>query len=127
MTKNTNSTCIVTGRITDLQDRPLEGLIVRAYDQDAKTPPNPLGKETATGSDGSYTIRFTEEDYRIGGVERGEPEVDILQFDHALPAAELDLTFLARILARSHYSMRVLHARSLKRSEGYLKKLRKKE
>jgi hypothetical protein len=77
MATNTNSTHILTGRITDLQDKPLEGLIVRAYDQDPKTPPNLLGMETTTGSDGSYTIRFTDEDYRIGGMESGGPDVYI--------------------------------------------------
>ena len=81
MDTNSGLMYTLTGRITDLEEQPLEGLIVRAYHQDPKTPPNLLGQEAITGPDGSYTITFMETDFRIGGVESGGPDVYIEVFN----------------------------------------------
>jgi hypothetical protein len=67
----------LSGRITNLQDEPLEGLVVRAFDQDPRTPDNPLGEEVDTNAEGHYTIRFTGADFRIGGVESSGLDVFI--------------------------------------------------
>jgi hypothetical protein len=46
---------ILTGRITNWQGEPLEGLIACAYDQDPKTPENllPLESMSSAGADHS--------------------------------------------------------------------------
>lgn len=62
----------LTGRITNSQGEPLEGLIVRAYDQDSKAPETPLVvKDAVTDAEGRYKIGFTEKDFVAGGVESG--------------------------------------------------------
>ncbi|HMQ90867.1 MAG TPA: carboxypeptidase-like regulatory domain-containing protein, partial [Flavilitoribacter sp.] len=67
----------LNGAITDLQGQALEGLTVRAYDLDPKTPENPLGQPALTDAQGKYSIPFAEEDFKIGGVESGGPDVFI--------------------------------------------------
>ncbi len=71
----------LSGRITDRLGQPLAGLTVRAKDQDPKTPANSLGKEALTDADGRYAIRFTDKEFKIGGVESGGPDVFIGVYD----------------------------------------------
>ncbi|HUG67047.1 MAG TPA: neuraminidase-like domain-containing protein [Pirellulaceae bacterium] len=79
-TASRDSNYIVSGRITNQQDEPIAGLVVRAYDQDPKTPDNPLGEPAVTDADGRYRIDFTEQDFKIGGMESGGPDVFIRVF-----------------------------------------------
>ena len=53
MTIQPNPKHTITGRITNRQGKLLEGLIVRAYDQDPKTPENllPLDSMSSAGAD----------------------------------------------------------------------------
>ena len=41
-------------------------MIVRAYEQDPKTPENLLGKDAVTDAEGRYKIGFTEKDSAFG-------------------------------------------------------------
>ncbi|MDX2072073.1 MAG: neuraminidase-like domain-containing protein [Haliscomenobacter sp.] len=81
MAKNTSQSYILSGRITDQQNQPLEGVIVLAFDQDPKTPANLLGQATTTDAEGKYTISFTEKDFKVGGVESGGPDVFIRVYE----------------------------------------------
>lgn len=72
---------LLTGIITDLEGRPLSGLIVHAFDQDPTTPENPLGKPALTGDKGEYSISFSDKDFVIAGKESGGPDVFIKVFD----------------------------------------------
>lgn len=81
MATKPNSHYTVSGRITNRQGEPLEGLIVRAYDQAPKTPENPLGKDAVTNTEGRYKISFTGKDFEVGGVESGGPDVFIRVYD----------------------------------------------
>lgn len=65
----------LTGRITNEQGEPPEGLIVHAYNQDPKAPNNTLNKDAITDAEGRYTISFIEKDVKAGGVESGGPTV----------------------------------------------------
>lgn len=67
----------LSGRITDLQGQPIEDLLVHAFDQDPKTPDNPLGQPTLTDAEGKYSISFTEKDFKIGSKESGGLDVFI--------------------------------------------------
>jgi hypothetical protein len=58
MPSKDNSGYTLTGRITNLQNQPLEGLIVRAFDSDPITPDDPLGEATTDG-EGRYSIPFS--------------------------------------------------------------------
>src|SRR5215213_879317 len=80
MAVKSNGNHIVNGSITDQQAAPLKGLIVRAFDQDPKTPENFLG-ESVTDAGGQYKISFTEKDFKLGGVESGGPDVFIRVYD----------------------------------------------
>jgi len=71
----------LSGRITDQQGLPIEGLTIRAFDQDPTTPENPLGEPAITDAEGRYSIAFTDKDFRIKGVESGGPDVFIWVFD----------------------------------------------
>jgi hypothetical protein len=51
-------------------------LIVRAYDQDPKAPENAV-----TDAEGRYESSFTENDFKVGGVESGGPDVFIRVYD----------------------------------------------
>ncbi len=88
MATKQNSNYILSGRITDPQGEPLAGLIVHAYDQDPKTPDNPLGKEAVTDQDGRYIIPFTESNFKVSGVESGGPDVFIRVYDGDKPLGE---------------------------------------
>jgi hypothetical protein len=68
---------LVSGRITNLQNQPLPGLTVYAFDQDPKTPDNLLGDKAITNVEGYYIIHFTEQDFKVGGVESGGPDIFI--------------------------------------------------
>ncbi len=81
MTTKPNPDYTLTGRITNRQGEPLEGLIVRAYDHDPLTPADPLGKEALTDVEGRYKISFTEKDFKVGGLESGGPDVFIRVYD----------------------------------------------
>ena len=56
-------------------------MIVRAYDQDPKAPENHLGKDAVTDAEGRYESSFTENDFKVGGVESGGPDVFIRVYD----------------------------------------------
>ncbi len=71
----------VSGRITNRQGAPLAGIAVRAYDQDPNIPANPLGREVVTDTEGRYRIHYEEHDFKVGGVERGGPDVFIRAYD----------------------------------------------
>ena len=71
----------LSGSITNHQNKPIKGLIVRAFDQDPKTPENPLGMEAITDSKGYYSINFEAKDFKIGGLESGGPDVFIRVYD----------------------------------------------
>lgn len=77
MAKNSSQAYSLSGRITDQQNQPIEGLIVRAFDQDPQTPENPLGQAATTDVEGNYSISFTDKDFKVGGVESGGPDVFI--------------------------------------------------
>jgi hypothetical protein len=64
---------VVTGRITNLQGQPLEGLIVHAFDSDPTTPDDPLG-QAITDAEGRYSVEFSTD---TGGREIGGPDVYI--------------------------------------------------
>lgn len=81
MATQSRSKYIITGRIINRQNEPLEGLTVRAYDQDPKAPANPLGKDAITDAEGRYTISFTDKDFKVGGAESGGPDVFIRVYD----------------------------------------------
>lgn len=66
MAKNSNANYTLTGRITDLKAKSLEGLVIRAFDQDPKSADDPLG-QAITDAGGQYTIRFEEELFKPGG------------------------------------------------------------
>jgi hypothetical protein len=76
-----NPDYILTGRLTNGHSKPLEGLIVRAYDRDPKTPENPLGKGAVTDAEGSYKISFTDTDFTVNGLESGGPNAFIRVYD----------------------------------------------
>ena len=71
----------LTGRITNSQGEPLEGLVVRAYHQDPITPSAPLGEQVLTDAQGRYKISFTEKVFEVGGVESGGPDVFFRVYD----------------------------------------------
>jgi len=52
MANRPNPGYTLTGRITDGQGEPLEGLFVRAYNQDPLTPADPLSEEVLTDAEG---------------------------------------------------------------------------
>lgn len=81
MSPNPNPPFTLTGLISDQNKKPLAGLTVRAFDQDPKTPDNPLGKPAKTNKKGEYAIKFTEKDFKIGGRESGGPDVFITVHD----------------------------------------------
>ncbi|HFE37715.1 MAG TPA: carboxypeptidase regulatory-like domain-containing protein [Gammaproteobacteria bacterium] len=68
------------GKISDRSGEPISGLSVRAFDQDPKSPNDPLGEAT-TSEEGRYLIRFEEKDFMVGGVESGGPDVFIRVYD----------------------------------------------
>ena len=80
MATRSNAGHTLNGCITNLQRDPLAGLSIRAFDQDPRSPDDPLG-QTVTDSDGRYTIRFTEERFKPGGKESGGPDVFIRVLD----------------------------------------------
>jgi hypothetical protein len=61
-----NSDYTLTGRIINLQDRPLERITVRVFDSNPCTPDTPLG-EAETDAEGRYTILFAEPLWEFGG------------------------------------------------------------
>ena len=71
----------VQGVVSDQEENPVKDLVVRAFDQDPKTPDNPLGDVVATNAEGRYTISYTEQDFKIGGHESGGPDVFIQVYD----------------------------------------------
>ncbi len=81
MTTQPNPDYNLAGQITDQRGTPLEGLIVRAYDQDPLTPADPLRDEALTDAEGRYEIGIMEGDFRVGGLETGGPDVFIRAYD----------------------------------------------
>jgi hypothetical protein len=72
---------VVSGKITNMQGKAIEGLLVRAYDRDARNMENPLGKEAVTDPSGYYAISFAEKDFKKSENEKGGPDVFIRVFD----------------------------------------------
>jgi hypothetical protein len=58
MPTNSSPTYIVSGRITNLQNVPLEGLVVRVYAWRPNASAIPLAGEMTTSADGKYQITF---------------------------------------------------------------------
>jgi len=81
MAKQHTQTYTLFGRITDQQNQRIQGLIVRAFDQDPKTPENLLGQPATTDAEGKYSIFFTEKDFKVSGVESGGPDVFIRVYE----------------------------------------------
>ncbi len=57
MTTRPHPDYTLTGRITNRQGEPPEGLIVRAYDQEPKTPENLLPLESTSSAGADHTPR----------------------------------------------------------------------
>jgi hypothetical protein len=83
----------LTGRITDGQGEPLEGLFVRAYNQDPLTPADPLREEVLTDAEGRYKISFTERDFKTSRLSFRTQGDDVAGVHQALgrsvPIAEI--------------------------------------
>lgn len=75
MAKQRTSKYTLNGRITDKNDAPIAGLIVRAYHQDRTNLEYLLGEGTRTDEEGNYGIEFSSQDFIIG--ESGGPDVFI--------------------------------------------------
>lgn len=75
MAKQRTQPYLLSGRIADQKEQPIQGLIVFAYDQDPKTPDNPLGQPAVTNAKGEYRIAYADEDFRIAGRESGGADI----------------------------------------------------
>lgn len=62
---------LVQCRVVDSGNKPIAGLRVEAYDQDPKTPDDPLGEPATTQADGSVIFRFRQSDFTEHPGERG--------------------------------------------------------
>jgi len=71
---------IVEGTICDQKNKGIKGLLVRATDQDPKTPENLLGIPVYTNDKGKYKITYTDADFRIKGRESGGADIIIRVF-----------------------------------------------
>ncbi len=71
---------IVEGTITNQNNEPIKGLLVRATDQDPNTPENLLGCPVYTNDKGKYKIIYKDADFRIGGRESGGADIIIRVF-----------------------------------------------
>lgn len=71
----------LTGTITNQHQAPLQGLLVKAFDQDPRTPENPLGQPAYTDEQGKYTITYHDKDFRIGGKESGGADIVVRVYD----------------------------------------------
>jgi len=71
----------VEGTITNQNNQPIKGLLVRATDQDLKIPENLLGTPVFTDDQGKYKIIFNDEDFRIGGKESGGADIIVRVYD----------------------------------------------
>jgi hypothetical protein len=80
----------ITGRITDSQDGPASGLIVRAFIRSREIPERPIGNPATTDSDGRFRIEIAaDDDRRLEGAGR-EAELFIRVFDGERLLAESD-------------------------------------
>ncbi|GAA0193468.1 hypothetical protein GCM10009122_56400 [Fulvivirga kasyanovii] len=70
----------VQGTITNQNNEPVKGVLVRATDQDPQTPENLLGNPVYTDDKGKYKITYKDEDFRIGGKESGGADIIIRVF-----------------------------------------------
>lgn len=70
----------LTGRIINLNNKPLGRLIVSAYDHDPDSPDDALG-HAVTDANGIYTIRFAADMFNVGGKESGGPDLYITVYD----------------------------------------------
>jgi hypothetical protein len=70
----------VEGTITNQNDQPIKGVLVRATDQDPNTPENLLGTPVYTDDKGKYKINYKDEDFRIGGRESGGADIIVRVF-----------------------------------------------
>ena len=81
MATNRNpKTYIVQGIITDQNNKPVKGLLVRATDQDVTPPENLLGAPVYTDNKGKYKISYTDEDFRRSPKERGGADIIVRVF-----------------------------------------------
>ncbi len=74
MAKQQSKSYFLNGQITSSQNKPLAGLIVRAFDFDPTTPEDQLGEVAVTNSEGFYTITFTGKNFTGSAAEKG-PDV----------------------------------------------------
>lgn len=72
---------IIEGTITDQCQQAVSGFLVEAYDWDPNTPENPLGKPDYTNKKGTYRITYKDEDFRLGGKEKGGADLLIRVYD----------------------------------------------
>lgn len=73
----------IKGVITGQDNRPLQGLSVRAFDMDPNTAGNPLGSPVQTDAKGAYAISYMDRDFRPGGRESGGADVVVRVYDAA--------------------------------------------
>ncbi len=89
MKKQSTTSYIVSGRVTNQQRQPIVGLTVQAFDQDPKGE-NQLGKSTVTDENGAYQIAYTDEDFRIGGKESGGADIIVRVFEKDVLLSETE-------------------------------------
>ncbi|MBK8413033.1 MAG: hypothetical protein IPL22_00130 [Bacteroidetes bacterium] len=74
MAKQQSKSYFLSGQITSIQNKPLAGLIIRAFDYDPTTPEDQLGEAVVTNAEGRYSISFTNKDFTGSETEKG-PDV----------------------------------------------------
>ena len=57
--------------VVDAQEKPIAGLRVQAFDQDPKSPHDPLDETLTTNAEGTITIRFKQSDFTEHPGEKG--------------------------------------------------------
>ena len=70
----------VEGIITNAKNQPIKGLLVRATDQDLRTPGNILGTPVYTDNKGKYKISYKDGDFRKSNRESGGADIIVQIF-----------------------------------------------
>ncbi|MEM8999770.1 MAG: neuraminidase-like domain-containing protein [Bacteroidota bacterium] len=94
----------VQGTVTDQNDKPLQGVLVRATDHSPATTETLLGKAVYTNAKGKYTIAYTDENFTPRRKEKNSPDIIVRVFssdgqllgksdthDNAGPAVTVDI------------------------------------
>jgi hypothetical protein len=71
-------------RAVDARGRPLAGLRIELFDQDPRTPPDPLGEPAITDAEGMATFRFKRSDFTEHPGEQG-PDLFFRVFREDIP------------------------------------------